>query len=109
MGTKIYYLGGYCSDNKSYHNSLNVLDVRELEWSNINSGNSATSPMKKGYCGMINIGDQKVLVVGGRGIKPRIKPPDFQYIEGKNSCMTNEQHICQLSSGMFVTSKQLCS
>ena len=63
--------------------------------------------MKKSYCGMINIGDEEVLVVGGRGIKPKTKRPGFKYIEGKNSCMTNEQHICQLGSGKCVTSKQL--
>ena len=106
IGTNIYYFGGFCSD-KSYDNSLNVLDVEDsLTWRNINGQDTCTTeavttPIKKSFCGMIDIGDKMVLVVGGRGMVPNTKHPNFQYIhvEGREGCVTNEQHICQLDSG----------
>ena len=113
IGTNIYYFGGFCSD-KRYDNSLNVLDVEDsLTWRNINGQDTCTTeavtaPIKKSYCGMIDIGDKMVLVVGGRGMVPSTKHPDFQYIEGREGCMTNEQHICQLDSGTCISFLHTC-
>ena len=65
----IYYFGGYCDHDISYHNSLNCLDTLALQWRELQStGNNSVS--KRGYSGMMLMESedepQQLLIIGGR-------------------------------------------
>ena len=103
--SNIYYYGGYCGHDLCYHNSLNVLNTLNMNWTLVQPNND--SMMKKGYGGMISLDFDKTeyfFIVGGQGSSaPTVHRPQFQYDRHESGrFLTNEQLLCNLSTGKIL-------
>ena len=102
--SNIYYYGGGCGHGHCYHNSLNVLNTLNMNWTLLQPNND--SIMKKGYGGMIPLDFDKteyLFIVGGVGSAPTVHHPQFQYDRIKDGRFhTNEQLLCNLSTGKIL-------
>ena len=98
-GTNIYYFGGYCGHRSCYHNSLFLLDVRTLIWTELFATTDRSGPMQKAYCALLAFDDQ-LLAFGGVGVTyPNIFSPLAKYeMEGGN-VYTNEHHLFDWKRG----------
>ena len=102
--SNIYYYGGGCGHDLCYYNSLNVLNILNMNWTLVQPNND--SMMKKAASGMISLDFDKteyLFIVGGVGSAPTVYHPQFQYDQFKDGRVhTNEQLLCNLSTGKIL-------
>ena len=93
-----------CHYDSCYHNSLNVLDISTLTWTQLQSSDDNLIVMKRGFGGIISSeqagGHHCLLLVGGQGTPPSILLPQAQYFQYRDGRVrTNEQNIYDLTTG----------
>lgn len=104
LGDDVYFFGGYCSHDNSYHNNINKLNTLSMQWSMLKHTTSENSaPMKKTRCGMIgfNVDEEGFLfIIGGSScFQPSYHQPGAKYDKTKHGySYTNEQHLFILST-----------
>ena len=109
IGREIFYFGGHCNHDESYHNSLYSLNADTLNWTEHSSSTCTTSqngPQMKRCCGMVAVkieGEDYLAVFGGEGQSSNCnssRQPGAQYKDKvKGYCHSNEIHYYKLSSG----------
>ena len=98
-GTDIYYFGGECVRSSCYHNSLFLLSVENLAWSQIFTSTTKSGPMQKAYCALLAF-DDLLLAFGGRNETDPTNPsPLAKYESYDHWVYTNEHHIFDRKSG----------
>ena len=93
IGQNIYYFGGYCGHGKCYHNSLNMLNVKDFSWKEIFPTTAEFGPMKKSGAAMLSF-DNLLLTVGGRGCShPKNPTPSATYEKHSTSSVYTNEHL----------------
>lgn len=101
----ILYFGGYCGHDDCFHNSLKIMNVNELVWTDLVPQNVEDCPMEKEDSCMVPLtfDDKKyLLIVGGYG-----PSSTTNHSQAKNTSKgfltkhyrTNEQHYFNIASG----------
>ena len=100
---KTYYFGGWCHHNHCYHNSLNVLDISTLTWTQLQPTDDSITVMKRGFGGIMSseqAGHHCLLIIGGHGSLPSTLLPQAQYHQYSDGLVsTNEQNTYDLTTG----------
>ena len=101
----IYFFGGYCQPDDSYHNSLFTLSISSNTWNQIFFHGGEVCPMKKYGHGMVSFSNDKgdyLLTIGGFGPTSTSKSSSAALYTPSpsllNKCFTNETHILHISS-----------
>ena len=101
----IYFFGGYCQPDDSYHNSLFTLSTSSNTWNQILFHGGEVCPIKKYGHGMVSFSNDKgdyLLTIGGFGPTSTSKSSSVALYTPSPSlptkCFTNETHILHISS-----------
>ena len=106
IGREIFFFGGYCDHDGSYHNSLFSFDVDTFNWKELSPTSPHHSPMMKSRCGMVAVqldNEAYLLVIGGSN-DDRQQPGTqrgAQYESNISFQCCNEIHYYKLSSGQY--------
>ena len=106
IGREIFFFGGYCDHDGSYHNSLFSFNVDTFNWKELSPTSPHHGPMMKCYCGMVaaQFDDEAYLVVIGGSNGNRQNPGTQRGAQYENSVLyqyCNEIHYYKLSSGQY--------
>lgn len=89
----LYVYGGY--DGTHFRGGLYKLS--SLKWTQISAESDPNGPMKKGYCGMVHFGSDKVAIIGGYGLPHSPLQPGASFVMNKGVTVgygwTNEIHV----------------
>ena len=102
-GTDIYYFGGYCGHDTCYHNSLLLLNVRTLIWTELFATTDRSGPMQKAYSALLAFDDQLLAFGGYRYASGEAHPshpsPLAKYEKDGAFVYTNEHHLFDRERG----------
>ena len=88
VGTRVFNFGGLGDIIGLGSNDLHELDLSKMEWK-IKTSSPSNGPAQKGSCGIVQRGDNELVVIGGE-------------VDGNIEQCTNEVHCIQLSEGECV-------
>ena len=106
INDQLYYFGGKCGHDDCYHNSITQLDTISLQWRELEPTDATRPVMRRSAGGMISFehdGVHHLLMIGGRGSKPAVQLPHYQYIKASSGrWRTNEHSMYNLSSSKIL-------
>ena len=85
VGTCVFNFGGLGDIIGLGSSDLHELDLSKMEWK-IKTSSPSNGPIRKGSCGIVQRGDNELVVIGGE-------------VEDNTEPCTNEVHCIQLSEG----------
>lgn len=109
LGERLVVFGGW---NLARSADLHQLDLSTVMWSKCDVKNPSEGPFRKDKAGMIPYGHDFVCVVGGYGYPSEHhirkvhygqKEAQYHWDLSNGLCWTNEVHLFQLSTGMWVS------
>lgn len=102
VGDQIYYFGGWCSLDKSFHNSISQLNTVSLSWNELEPTNEDRAVMRRAWGGMLSFesdGVEHLLMIGGKGLQPTTELSHTKYISNEGGIWrTNEHTLYNLST-----------
>ena len=107
IGREIFFFGGYCRHDESYHNSLFSFNVDTFNWKELSPTSPHHGPMMKDWCGMVAVqleGEAYLVVIGGsndEGQQPGTQHGAQYEIGSYDAQYCNEIHYYKLSSGQY--------